>query len=303
MEQITFGIFTDLHGEIMPDSKKRLQVFMDDAKSRTLDFIIQAGDFAPLGSHDAKMVHIYNAFQGEKYHVLGNHDTDDCVKEDAIHRLQIPHPYYRFKSKGFKCIVLDTNNFYCEDTDTYVPFDKNSLDMKRSRSCIPPEQLQWLEQELQEDCKCLIFSHASLTGERTGIAGQESFWKVIDEVHKQAGYKKVKACFHGHDHFDSLHVHHGVYSIGIPSISNQWIGQQHVNTDVQKECLTRYPELIHVVPYAQPLYTFVTCNHQEIIIEGKETTYVGGKPSKYGRDMQMGYDHMSSFMKRKVLPY
>ena len=43
--KIKFGVFTDLHVDIMQDTEERLEEFIRTAREENVDFIIQLGDF------------------------------------------------------------------------------------------------------------------------------------------------------------------------------------------------------------------------------------------------------------------
>ena len=42
---VKFGVFTDLHLEIMNDGERRLKEFISNMKEENVDFVIQLGDF------------------------------------------------------------------------------------------------------------------------------------------------------------------------------------------------------------------------------------------------------------------
>lgn len=301
--RLTFGIMSDLHGEIMSDSNSRLIEFINYMNNNRVDFIIQIGDFTHLKFNGEEKIRLFNKFNGNKYHVLGNHDTDDCTKEEAIQLLNMKNNYYSYKIRGFKCIVLDTNYLYCEKTNQYIDFDKFNLERDRSKPCLPPDQLRWLKKEVEiDDEPIIIFSHASLINEKVGIINKQDLFKCLDDINDQAGYKKIIACINGHDHFDSLHERHGIYYIGIPSISNQWLEKGHINTDIDKELLLTFPKLENVVPYTNPLYTIIEINRSYIKVKGRDSEYKNGEPIKYGQNMKIGYDYMSPNLREKVLP-
>ena len=44
-KKIKFGIFADLHVDIMHDTQERLEVFLDACRKEDVDFVIQLGDF------------------------------------------------------------------------------------------------------------------------------------------------------------------------------------------------------------------------------------------------------------------
>ena len=44
-DMIKFGVCADLHIDIVPDSEKRLQAFLEECERQKTDFIIHLGDF------------------------------------------------------------------------------------------------------------------------------------------------------------------------------------------------------------------------------------------------------------------
>ena len=44
-KKVRFGIITDVHNDVMHDGEYRLRSFLNAAKNKDLDFIIQLGDF------------------------------------------------------------------------------------------------------------------------------------------------------------------------------------------------------------------------------------------------------------------
>lgn len=46
MNEIKFGVFTDLHYDHIPDGDKRIEFLIEQVKDKHLDFIIELGDFS-----------------------------------------------------------------------------------------------------------------------------------------------------------------------------------------------------------------------------------------------------------------
>ena len=44
-KSVKFGVFADLHVDIMHDAKERLEKFLEDCLKENVDFIVQLGDF------------------------------------------------------------------------------------------------------------------------------------------------------------------------------------------------------------------------------------------------------------------
>lgn len=76
VEVLKFGMVTDVHKDLMPDTDKRLETFIEKAIYREADFIIQVGDFRMTEPQNKGFLKIWNAFKSPKHHILGNHDMD-----------------------------------------------------------------------------------------------------------------------------------------------------------------------------------------------------------------------------------
>ena len=75
-ENVKFAIASDFHAQDVPDGAERLSSFVQAACDSDVDFIIELGDFCRLDSSNSIYHEIWNLFDGEKYHVIGNHDLD-----------------------------------------------------------------------------------------------------------------------------------------------------------------------------------------------------------------------------------
>ena len=81
---LKFGICADVHKDIMHDADERLKSFIDEAKEKELDFIIQLGDFCRPYDYNRGFMDIWNSYPGKKYHVIGNHDMDGGFSRDQV---------------------------------------------------------------------------------------------------------------------------------------------------------------------------------------------------------------------------
>ena len=59
---VTFGIFTDLHVDIMHDTQERLECFLEHCRRENVDFIIHAGDLTHGPSMTPEFIEFYNNF-------------------------------------------------------------------------------------------------------------------------------------------------------------------------------------------------------------------------------------------------
>lgn len=110
--EITFGIVTDVHADMLPDNEERMEKFIDEAEIMNADFIIQLGDFCRPRESEQQIRNLWEKFAGEKYHVLGNHDMDLNSKDEIIKAWGMPSNYYSFDKNAYHFIVLDANYLY-----------------------------------------------------------------------------------------------------------------------------------------------------------------------------------------------
>ena len=83
-KDIIFGMCADVHQNNNPDVDERMKKFINEANERKADFIVQLGDFALPDEGGKKLLNVWNQFDGPKYHVLGNHDTEHYGKKKCM---------------------------------------------------------------------------------------------------------------------------------------------------------------------------------------------------------------------------
>jgi len=270
-QSVRFGICADVHKDIMHDADGRLEVFIRDASKRKVDFIIELGDFCRPYDYNLDFLKIWNSFPGEKYHVLGNHETDGGFSKDQVIRyLNSPGKYYSFDKHGYHFIVLDGND--------QNPSPDKSPGYPRY---IGEEQRNWLINDLKStQSPVILFSHQSL--ENDGIENRVQIRSILEKENQSAGFKKVIACFSGHHHTDYAKNINGINYIEINSMSYQWVGEKYQMIRYSKEIDSKYPYIKYTIPYKDPLYAFVEINEKEIIIEGRKSSFVGPGPEELG---------------------
>lgn len=315
---IKFGVFADLHVDIIHDPMPRLQAFLDDCRRQDVDFIIQLGDFCypdvfrcicrpenrpsniqnaldyPAPINKDEIVQAYRNFEKPSFHVLGNHECDLCSKEEALeYYCGEVKPYYSFDMGGFHFIVLD-GNFYRTAEGEYVsyccgnyfdtPFDGGSLPW------LPPEQMEWLRQDLEKTAyPSVVFSHQSL------FKGTGSFHNrdELREVFKSAP-KGVLLSVNGHEHLDYLTKDENVWIYSVNSMSNCWAGDDYVvEGRYGKEMDEKFPNLKFVFPYEGPVYSIITLTEEGMKIDGTSSVIVGKMPEEFGLGKgQPFYEHI-----------
>ena len=277
-QAVRFAIISDIHQDIMPDAEERLKKFLMAATRARVDFIIDLGDFCFVKKENRYISNLFNSFQGEKYHALGNHDMDNCTKMEYMQFVGMKERYYSFDRGDFRFIVLDPNHLYVDGK--YIPYQHGNyyIDSKK-RAFIDPAQLEWLERTVNNSSKrCILFSHQSL--ENT-VGNREEVRAILEKANQQAGYRKVVAAFSGHDHTNYERVIHGITYIQINSASNQWVGGKYQTTaryDAQTN--ETHPSVRYTTPYIDPLYAIVDLEEDEMRLKGVESAFMAPTPEE-----------------------
>ena len=276
--KLTFGLVADVHHGMMPDTHQRLEQFINDAKSKDVDFIIQLGDFCHLENKRKSFLDTWNSFSKNKYHVLGNHDMDLASKEGIMDFWEMDSNYYSFVEKGIRFIVLDANHLYQDGK--FIDYSNSNFYVDSSiRTFIDDEQIEWFGAELaSSDLPTIVVSHQSLWHYTWGVKNRLALQKLMEE------YKdKIICCFNGHNHIDFHHTQNGIHYLEINSMSYQWIGEKHKTSRFPSELLKEYKWLDHLAPYQDPLYAFIEIDQDGTLdLTGRKTEWVAPSPKEAG---------------------
>ena len=189
---LRFAIASDFHAPDVPDGKERVASFIKAAEDENVDFIIELGDFCRLDSNSQIYRDLWNGFEGNKYHVIGNHDMDKYTPEEYVNGMGMSGRYYSFDKGDFHFIVLDGNNLFDGEKFTHYAKANYYVDMKK-RAFVDPEQMEWLKKDLATTNKrCILFSHQSI--EHAMNNGHE-VRKILEEENRRAGFKKSSVGF------------------------------------------------------------------------------------------------------------
>ncbi len=192
---LKIGLVTDVHWADQPtaqsryyrDADEKLLSFINEMNEFLPDFIIECGDFIDSLWDETEwdyIVKVFNSFEGEKYHVMGNHGGFN--RPEWLKKTGYAASYYSFDKNGFHFIVLDA---HYNELGTGYP---DSLD----KSYIPPFELSWLEEDLKKTSfPTIVFIHHRLDG--TGIHFVKNA-SSVREIFENSG--KVAAVFQGHNH-------------------------------------------------------------------------------------------------------
>lgn len=270
-----FLLFADLHyapGLFWSRGWDALKTFQRRAEQEGCDFIIHAGDLGHSSLKIPDFIKAYNDFHIPSYHCLGNHDGDGCTIEDVIRDYKMPHEYYYFDACGYRMIITNTN--YYKHGDEYVRYSGgNYYSHPAERDYIPPEQLDWIRQTVEESSyPCILFSHQSF--ERCdGLKNRDDVLAIIDEANKKRPHS-VLMCINGHCHRDFIRIRNNVIFFDVNSASYDWIDNPH--NLFPKEEADKYEFMRNTVCYTDPLYAVVTVEGTTVTIDGMESTMYHG---------------------------
>ena len=301
---VKFGVFSDLHVDIMHDPQERLESFLDTCRREHVAFIIHLGDFCypesrkvickpenrPINIENAlhtptyadkdAIIALYRDFEAPSYHVIGNHDCDMCTKEEVLRYYGVDNkPYYSFDNGGFHFVVLDPNYYlqngayvsYCNGN--YFDADPGSLPY------LPPEQLSWLEEDLRNTSyPTVLFSHERLTEDHAAIRNAAQLRSIL-----AAAPNKVVLSLNGHEHMDNVWKVDNTWFLNINSISNYWLGEEYTCLErYTKEIDEKHPNIRYVVPYRDPIFSIITLDEKGANIQGRIGSFVGTTPDAQG---------------------
>lgn len=307
MQSVKFGLFSDLHLDIMHDGEKRIRTFLNDCLREQVDFVISVGDFTypedtgpnrclcseeslPVNLKNAmeagtpapkmEILKEYNTFTLPHYHTLGNHEMDFSSKDESAALLGMPSRYYDFVRDGWHFIILDTNH-YRDEQGKIRSYCKGDYFGHRDLPYLDEEQLVWLKERLWAcPFPAVLFSHQPLYPRRPGggIKNYEAFRQLLCSVDGAAD--RVKMCVYGHFHADEYQVHDHILHYGINSISNHWVGTGYACRRFDPETERAFPNLCYTFPYKEPVYAMVTLDEKGVVIRGRKGAFVPPLPEE-----------------------
>lgn len=306
MQEVKFGVFADLHVDIIHDAQHRLEVFLEDCRKENVDFIVQLGDFCYPDSHKCvckpehrpiniqlalqgknntdknAIVSLFRNFEKPSFHVMGNHDCDFCSKKEVLEYYGAePKTWYSFDLGGFHFVVIDGNYYRCKDAyysyncGNYFdcPFEGGTLPW------IPPEELHWLEMDLK-DAKypAVLFSHQRLTEADSSVRNADEVKKILEKAPQG-----VVLALNGHEHLDEAEKVNGTWFYNVNSMSNFWVGTEYkVSGRYGEEIDRKYPNMPYVIPYREPVYSIVTLTMDGARVKGVCSEEVGPTAKEMG---------------------
>lgn len=298
---VKFGVFADLHIDIMHDGEERLGIFLDACRKENVDFIAQLGDFSypdegrkcicrpentPINvqsalkritpADKAKIVGMFENFEKPSYHVIGNHECDLCSKKQILEFWGRDKAYYSFDTGGVHFVVLDPN--YGKPSGQYTSYENgNYFDFPKDIPYLPEEQLEWLREDLNRtEYPTVLFSHQRLCRGHASIRNADA----LREIMKEAPHKVILSV-NGHEHVDELEKEDNVYFLNLNSISSFWVHDDHNEPGLYGEEIDKdFPDICHVIPYRDPVFAIITIDEKGIKVDGRMSAYVGRTPEE-----------------------
>ncbi len=269
---LRIGVITDVHKDIIHDADERLKTFIDAMTAEKVDAVIQMGDFCTPKPANKGFIDIFNSFQGPKFHVLGNHDTDGGFKrEQTLAFWGMKERYYSFDLGGFHFIVLDSNDRPADFKGGYP-------------SHIADDQIEWLKADLAKTAlNTFVFSHHSLEVP-VCIASQEKVRAVLEAAKTSDDKRKVAACFNGHWHIDHSRVINGIPYHHVNSAAYYWLGDKYKHESLSPELSKQFPTVAFTAPYTKPLFTVLEIDGAagEFSTRGSKSSWLGPSPAELG---------------------
>lgn len=206
------------------ESLGKLSDAADILNQHNLAFTVQLGDIIDRNVESfSEIVPIYNQVEGPKYSVLGNHDFP-VPADEVIDILDMPKQYYDFSHKGFRFIVLDTNDLslyanpagsekYNHALRMYDQLKTNGATNAQTwNGGLSEDQMTWLRSVLEKaaynDEKVIVFGHMPIYPKNShNVWNDESLVKELES----AG--NVVAYFNGHNHVGNFALKNGIYYI------------------------------------------------------------------------------------------
>lgn len=212
---VRFGIVTDSHyadveargSRFYRESLAKMRECVVVMNRERVDFLVELGDFkdqddlpveAKTLSHLRRIEAVFAAFNGPRYHVLGNHDHDSLGKEqflEAVVNTGVPREwsFYRFDVRGIRFLVLDANF-----DGQGEPYDRGKFAWEDCN--VPVHEITWLRSELvASPSPVIVFIHHQLDGQGAYYVKNAV---QVRSLFEQSG--KVLAVFQGHRHEGAL---------------------------------------------------------------------------------------------------
>lgn len=209
------GFKNGIHRKLTFMAENLVNKFVDEMNTKELpEFIINLGDLIEDVNNRKtdieyfkKTLALLKSLKMKTYTLIGNHDVRTLTSQDMLHMLSYEKLYYSFDYDDYHFVALSFNM-----TGNHT---KVLNDIKAE---VPPDQLKWLELDLDRANKpIIIFIHYSLAEDDM----KGNFWfesepqyalldnrQDVRKILEKSG--KVKAVISGHQHWNRMKVHNNI---------------------------------------------------------------------------------------------
>ncbi len=203
------------------NSISKLQEATATLNQHNLEFTVQTGDLIDRNVESFNTILPYfNKIEGKKYHLLGNHDFA-VPTDEVVDILGMKNQYYDFAEKGWRFVVLDTNDIsmYANEPGSpkYQQAEKmyNQLKASGAKNAQPwnggvgTEQMTWLHNVLKKSAKnhekVVIIGHHPVYP-----ANEHNAWNDSEIMQELESAGNVVAYFNGHNHAGNYGEKNGI---------------------------------------------------------------------------------------------
>lgn len=270
---IRFLVFSDLHYDEATDGDKRIDHILTSARSRQLDFIVSLGDLCKPIGENRKLLEKFHSLGVPFHSVIGNHETDACSLDEICDFYSLKKPYYSVICNGYKLIFLNTC-YLKENGEEKSYYRRNFKQIPCIHPIVPSAELRWLQDELSDGMKYIIFSHHSLVNDfaKRGVSNRTDVRALFKE-------KSVLLSLNGHDHGDSFSHIEDVPYMTINSANYAWLGSQIASSEALQK---KYGYLQGMLQYQQAMCAYIEIDEDEIRIQGEDGSYLSVTPDDIG---------------------
>ena len=266
---IRFLVFSDLHYDDVEDGDMRINHILARAQSRQVDFIVSLGDLCSPIPPNRKVLDKFNSLGVPFYPVIGNHETDEADLSEITEFYSINAPYYSVVYGNYKLIFLNTC-YLMENGVEKAYYKRNFKHSLSVYPIVPVDEICWLQEELNDGTKSIVFSHHSFVNEfmKRGVSNKTTMQELFRK-------KSVLLCLNGHDHGDSFACVDGVSYMTVNSANYAWLGAQIASS---KTLMEKYSYLHGMLPYTQAMSAYIEIDDHEIRVFGEEGSYLSVTP-------------------------
>lgn len=238
-------------------AKRRLETLISELNEQELDFVMSLGDLGDGCSDDEipEMLEVFKTSKNPVYFTIGNHDLHRRSATEVAKLFGIPAPFYDFKIKNFRLIVLNAfeRSRYSYENKEDMDYFWNYFESHKWRRLqewpgfmtdASYEKLKnILDDAKKNDENVIMFSHVPALGrasdEHAFIPDSVRLLNLMDN------YDNIRAYIAGHMHFGGFRFRNGV-----------------LHKTMQALCETA------VLQQPQPNATIVTADNSQMSLNG-----------------------------------